>query len=82
MLMTLTSSARRNDLHVGINLKAVHDALLAGSTDYASLAPDVWAQQHPEAIRDYRQEERQQRETARTVRREERPDATPGLAGG
>jgi hypothetical protein len=32
--------------------------LLAGSTDYASLLPDVWKEAHPEAVRIYRQEER------------------------
>ena len=68
MLMTLTSSALRNDLHVGMYLQAVLDALLAGSTDYAALAPDVWAGQHPEAIRRYRQEERQERATAKAIR--------------
>jgi hypothetical protein len=68
MLMTLTSSALRNDLHVGMYLQAVLDALLAGSTDYAALAPDVWAQHHPKAIRRYRQEERQERATAKAIR--------------
>jgi hypothetical protein len=68
MRMTLTSSALRNDLHVGMYLQAVLDALLAGSTDYAALAPDVWAGQHPEAIRRYRQEERQERATAKAIR--------------
>ena len=33
-------------------------ALTAGSTDYHSLLPDVWKQTHPEAIREYRVEER------------------------
>ena len=79
--MTLTSSALRNDLHVGIYLKAVLDALLAGSTDYESLAPDVWARNHPETIRVYRQEERQDRETAKAIRRAERLDAPPDPAG-
>ena len=81
MLMTLTSSAVRNDLHVGMYLQAVLDALLAGSTDYAALAPDVWARQHPEAIRRYRQEERQERATAKEARREERLGLPPAGAG-
>ena len=37
---------------------AVLDALLSGSTDYAALRPDRWAAAHPEAIREYRREER------------------------
>ena len=46
--------------------------MLAGSTDYASLRPDRWAQAHPEAIRTYRQEERRDRYDAKTRRRERR----------
>jgi transposase len=57
-MMTLMSSARRHDLDVWVYVKDVLDQLLAGSTDYHSLLPDVWKQQHPEAIRAYRVEER------------------------
>ena len=58
MMMTLVSSAKRHDLDVGLYIKDVLDQLLAGCTDYASLLPDKWKQRHPEAIRQYRQEER------------------------
>jgi hypothetical protein len=58
MMMTLVSSARRHDLDVGVYVKDVLDQLLAGSTDYHRLLPDVWKQSHPEAIREYRVEER------------------------
>jgi len=58
MMMTLVSSAKRHDLDVGLYIKGVLDQLLAGCTDYASLLPDQWKQRHPEAIRQYRQEER------------------------
>jgi transposase len=57
-MMTLVSSARRHDLDVGVYLKDVLDQLLAGCTDYHRLLPDVWKQSHPEAIREYRVEER------------------------
>ncbi len=57
-MRTLVSSARRHDLDVGLYIKDVLDQLLAGSTDYHSLLPDVWKQRHPEAIREYRVEER------------------------
>jgi transposase len=57
-MMTLVSSARRHDLDVGLYVQDVLDRLLAGSTDYHSLLPDVWKQQHPEAVRAYRVEER------------------------
>ena len=56
--MTLVSSARRHDLDVGVYVKDVLDQLLAGSTDYHSLLPDIWKQRHPEAVRAYRVEER------------------------
>jgi transposase len=70
--LTLVSSALRNDLDVYVYLKAVLDALLAGSTDYAALRPDVWAQAHPAAIRNYRKEERRDRADAKSRRRERR----------
>jgi transposase len=70
--LTLVSSALRNDLDVYVFIKAVLDALLAGSTDYASLRPDNWAKAHPEAIRQYRKEERRDRVDAKNRRREER----------
>ena len=56
--MTLVSSARRHDLDVWVYIKDVLDQLLAGSTDYHSLLPDVWKQTHQEAVRVYRVEER------------------------
>ena len=58
MMMTLVSSARRHDLDVGVYIQDVIDQLLAGTTDYDELLPDVWKQSHPAAIRMYRQEER------------------------
>jgi transposase len=70
--LTLVSSALRNDLDVFVYIKAVLDALLAGSTDYAGLRPDNWAQAHPEAIRSYRKDERRDRADAKRTRREKR----------
>ena len=70
--LTLVSSAVRNDLDVWAYLKAVLDALLSGSTDYASLRPDRWAALNPDAIRTYRQEERRDRADAKTARRSNR----------
>lgn len=70
--LTLVSSALRNDLDVYVYLKAVLDALLSGSTDYAALRPDHWAAAHPDAIREYRREERRDRYARKTARRAER----------
>jgi hypothetical protein len=71
-LMTLVSSAIRNDLDVWAYVKGVLDALLSGSTDYASLRPDVWASNHPDQIRAYRVEERQQRSERQDHQRQRR----------
>ena len=68
-LLTLISSAVRHDLDVGAYLKDTLDQLLAGSTDYASLRADVWKQSHPEHVRVYRREERQDASDRRTKRR-------------
>jgi transposase len=72
MMMTLVSSAKRHDLDVGLYIKDVLDQLLAGCTDYQRLLPDQWKQRHPEAIRQYRQEERRdkaQRKQYRAAKR-------------
>jgi len=67
-MLTLTSSALRNDLDVWLYVKDVLDQLLAGVTDYQPLLPWNWAADHPEAIRQYRVAERRTR-TEQTRRR-------------
>jgi transposase len=57
-MMSLVSSARRHDLDPRVYIEDVLGQLLAGCTQYERLQPDVWKQSHPEAIRQYRQEER------------------------
>jgi len=71
-LMTIVSTAHRNDLDVWAYLKDVLDQLLAGSTDYRSLQADIWKQSHPECIRTYRAEERRERADAKRIRRARR----------
>jgi hypothetical protein len=71
-LMTLVSSAARNDLDVFLYVKDVLDRLLAGDTNYDGLRPDVWRQSHPEAVRLYRVEERRSRADTKMVRRARR----------
>ncbi len=71
-LMTIISTAARNDLDVWSYLKDVLDQILAGCTDWESLRADRWKQQHPEAVRTYRVEERRDavdRRRARHARR-------------
>lgn len=76
-LLTLCSSAIRNDLDVCAYLKDVFDRLLAGSTDYESMRPDLWGASHPESIRYYRQDERRERSTRRDRERLRRRLAKP-----
>jgi transposase len=76
-LLTLVSSALRNDLDVWAYLKDVLDRLLAGSSDYAPLRPDHWATLHPEHIRTYRADERRDRAAAQHYRRARRRAAQP-----
>ncbi len=57
-LMSLVSSAHRHDLDVELYLTDITRQILSGSTDYGSLLPDIWKQSHPDAVRQYRIEER------------------------
>ena len=77
-LLTIVSSAVRNDLDVWAYVKEVLDRLLAGDRDYAALRPDRWAALHPEHIRSYRADERRDRADAQQIRRanRRRPTAT------
>jgi transposase len=70
--LTLVSSAVRNDLDVWAYTKDVLDQLLAGSTDYHALRPDVWKESHPEAVRHYRVEERRDRADRQRFHRAQR----------
>jgi len=71
--LTLTSSAHRNDLDVRAYLNDILQRLLAGETDYESMLPWNWAATHPQSIREFRREERRERDvrkqTARAKRR-------------
>jgi transposase len=71
-LMTLVSSAIRNDLDAAAYVKDTLDRLLDGDTDFRAMRPDVWKQSHPEAVRIYRQEERRDRADAKQTRRDRR----------
>jgi transposase len=73
--LTLVSSAVRNDLDVWAYIKDVLDQLLAGQTDYRPLRPDVWREAHPEAVRDYRVQERRDRADRVRHRRADRRTA-------
>jgi hypothetical protein len=71
-LMTIISTALRNDLDVWAYVKDVLDQLLAGCTDYESLRADVWKQSHPEAVRQYRADERRDQADRKQFHRAQR----------
>jgi len=75
--LSLVSSAVRNDLDTWAYIKDVLDCLLAGSTDYHSLRPDVWKQSHPAAVRTYRTKERRDRADRKQRRRAQRRRTHP-----
>ncbi len=60
-LMTLVASAQRNDLDVSMYVESVITHMLRGTAKVEELLPDVWKTYHPEAIRTYRIEERQEK---------------------
>jgi hypothetical protein len=70
--LTLASIAHRNDLDVWAYVKDVIDQLLSGCTDYEPLLPWNWAAAHPEAIRQYRAEERASRDSRKRAKRANR----------
>lgn len=79
-LLTIISTAIRNDLDVYAYVKDVLDQLLGGSTDYPSLRADVWKQSHPEFIRTYRADERRDAADRRQHRRAKRRLGMGGTA--
>ena len=70
--MTLVSSAHRNDLDVWAYVNDILKRLLAGETNYEPMLPWNWAQEHPQCIREFRQEERRQRDVRKQAKRANR----------
>lgn len=80
VLYTIVASAARHDLDVWAYLRDVLERLAELATQTGGsppppeqltpLLPDVWAKAHPEAIRDFRQHERESRAAAKRTRRQ------------
>lgn len=70
--ITLVSSAHRNDLDVRAYVNDILKRLIAGETDYEPMLPWNWAVTHPESIREFRQDERRQRDTRKQAERAKR----------
>jgi transposase len=65
IILTIVSSAHRHDLDVWAYLRDVLERLATGDCPLRELLPDVWKASHPENVRDFRYEERQQRANQR-----------------
>jgi len=70
--LSLVSSAHRNNLDVWAYVNDVLRRLLDGETKYEPLLPGNWAQEHPESIRSYRQQERSDRDIRKRDKRAKR----------
>jgi len=71
-LLTIISSAIRNDLDVRAYLDDVLRRVLAGETDWSTLTPHAWRADHPGKVRAYRTEERRSAADRKRTRRARR----------
>lgn len=69
IILTVVASAHRHDLDVWAYLRDVLQRLACGQENLEELLPDVWKAKHPEHVRNFRTEERQQRADQRRYRR-------------
>ena len=72
IILTVVASAHRHDLDVWAYLRDVLQRLAKGEDNLEELLPDAWKAQHPEHVRDFRSEERQERAGQRRYRRAKR----------
>jgi transposase len=66
-LMSLISSAHRQDLDVPMYLESVITHMLRGTAKAEELLPDKWKEHHPEAVRTYREQERRDKADIATM---------------
>ena len=57
-LMSLVASALRQDIDVAMYLESVITHMLRGMAKTEELLPDRWKAAHPQAVREYREQER------------------------
>jgi transposase len=69
IILTVVASAHRHHLDVWAYLRDVLERLAKGEDDLEELLPDVWKAKHPQHVRDFRAEERQERADRRRYRR-------------
>jgi transposase len=69
IILTIVASAHRHDLDVWAYLRDVLERLAKGEDKLEELLPDVWKSKHPQHVRNFRAEERQDRADHRRYRR-------------
>jgi len=72
IILTVVASAYRHDLDVWAYLRDVLERLAKGEDDLTKLLPDIWKTEHPQHVRNFRTEDRQQRADDRRYRRAKR----------
>ena len=65
VILTVIASAHRHDLDVWAYLRDVLERLAKGETALEQLLPDVWKAAHPQHVRTFREDERDQRAETR-----------------
>jgi hypothetical protein len=81
VIYTIISSAKRHDLDIWSYLRDVLERLARGEKDLDALCPDRWKASHPEAVRTYRQHERESKAAATRARRQRRRELECVSAG-
>jgi hypothetical protein len=66
-LMSLVASALRMELDVSMYLESIITHRLRGTAKLEELLPDRWRANHPEAIREYREQERRDKAVVASV---------------
>jgi transposase len=69
IILTIVASAHRHDLDVWAYLRDVLERLAKGESNLEELLPDIWKTRHPQHVRDFRAEERQDRADERRYQR-------------
>jgi transposase len=72
LLYTVISSAKRHDLDIWAYVRDALERLTRGEPDVDALLPNRWKADHPEAVRTYRQHEREAKAAAKRGRRQQR----------
>ncbi len=70
--MSLVASALRMELDVSMYLESIITHRLRGTAKLEELLPDRWQANHPEAVREYREQERHNKANAASLQAKKR----------